>query len=473
MRKALAQSLAWALASQVSRQAITFLTTILLARFLSPAEFGIVGMATVFTGFVAILNDVGIGGALIQKESVTEEHLASMFWLNLVAGIGLCGITWLIAPALATFFDSPPLTEVLRSLGFLFIAGALGVVQQCVLMRELNFRGLSLVETAATLLSALLAFILAWRGFGYWSLVTQLVLVPTVTTAGLWLTSRWRPRFVFKWRAAKELLSFGMHMAGFNGINYLARNMDYLVVGKFLGPTALGHYSLAFRLMMYPLQSISTAVGRVAFPVLSRRANDLSQVREGYLKLIKGVSLATFPMVVGIFSIAPDFVLLAYGPEWAATGRILQILCLAGLVQSVGTTVGVVYQSLGRPDIQLRMALANATLTVLSLWVGVRWGIYGVATAYSAFAFAWVHFSLFVATRVLDLSYFNMYARLMPALIAAVSMGVGLTYLRTLVARMSPLWLLSLVGAGAIIYGVLLCALRQLRVQNGRPSIQL
>ncbi len=461
------------MASQFGRQLIVFVTTIVLARLLTPADFGLVGMATVFTGFAMIINDVGVSGALVQRAEIDERHRSSLFWLNQIVGLALCALTIALAPVIAAFFDAPPLVDILRALSLVFVAGALGVVQQSLLIRAMDFRRLGVVETVAVLVAALVAVALALSGMGVWSLVWQLVLMPALTTAGLWWLSDWRPSLRFDRAALGELVPFGLNMAAFNSVNYLARNLDYLFVGKFLGATSLGFYTLAYRLMVYPLQSVSTAVSRVSFPALARSVSEPERLVEGFLKMTKGVSVVTFPMVMGIFVVAPTFVDVVYGPDWQPAAQVLRILCFAGLVQSVGATVGAVYQAIGRPHIQLRMALINTSLTALALWLGLRWGLAGVATAYAALAVVWVHFSLFVVTRIIGVAYGRMYVRFLPPFIASLAMAAAVHGLGRVLPG-PPAWaLLAEIVTGAAVYVLLMGVAGQVRWQGIRPSLVL
>jgi PST family polysaccharide transporter len=225
--------------------------------------------------------------------------------------------------------------------------------------------------------------------------------------------------------------------------------------------------------MVYPLQAISHAVARVSFPAFSRAAADLHALSEGFLKMVKGVSLATFPMVAGIFAVAPDFVHVVYGPKWAETAALLRVLCVAGLVQSVGTTVGAVYQSLGRPGLQLRMALLNVAFTAAALAIGARWGLMGIAAAYAAFAVCWVHFSMFVVTRLIGLPFARLYGRLGPSFIASMIMLAMVMAARGAFANASVLSLIVSVVLGAAVQAVALMALGELRWIGRRPVFQL
>ena len=470
---AIARGIGWALMSQMGRQLAVFVSTVFLARLLQPADFGLLGMATVFTGLAMLLNDAGVSGALVQREHIDEKHLSSMFWLNQIVGLVLCLATLALAPLIAGFFDTPALARVLEALSLLFVAGALGIVQQCLLVRAMDFRRLAVIETSAVLLAGVAAVVGALAGLGVWSLVLQLLLVPTLTSAGLWLASDWRPRRVFDRAALSELVPFGLNVAGFNGVNYLARNLDYLFVGKFLGASPLGFYTLAYRLMVYPLQAVSTSVSRVLFPAFSRASGRPEELRAGYLKMTKGVSMVTFPMIFGIFAVAPEFVEVVYGAKWAPTADILRILCVAGLAQSVGSTAGAMYQAINRPDIQLRMALLNTSLTAAVLAIGVQWGLLGVAAAYAAYAFVWVHFSLYVLTRQIELDYWHMYRRLGPSLLASSLMLAAVTAIKPHLPPSPVAGLVTMIVFGALAHSAALVLLGELRRRGGRLQLRL
>lgn len=388
-----------------------------------PDDFGLVGMATVFTGLIGVINDVGVSGALVQRKEVTQKHLSSMFWLNQMVGLFLALVTIFLAQYIADFYNSENLQIVLCVLSVIFCSGALGVVQQTLLVREMNFRRLALIEIVSVVASGVVAVLLARHGFGVWAIVIQMVLVSFFVTIGLWFTSVWRPNLSFCINSLKDLLPFGINVAGFNVLNFVSRNIDYLIIGKFLGAQALGYYTLAYRVMVYPLQSVTHSAARVFFPALSRVSHDGLEFEKAYMKMIRGVSFATFPMVFGIFAVAPDFVDVLFGIEWKKTGEVLRVLCLAGLFQSVGATVGPLYQALNRTDIQLRMATTNAILTTLVLLYFSDRGLIGLSFAYATFSSVWVCFSLYIASKVGGFSFLKVWLGLIPVLFASACMA--------------------------------------------------
>lgn len=472
-KRGVGAGISWSLFSQLGRQLATFGTTVLLARFLSPEDFGLIGMATVFTGLVGIVNDVGVSGALVQRKNIEEVHLSSMFWLNICVGVVLFFLTYFLSDLISEFFSSDRLSDVLKVIGVAFVAGSLSIVQQSILLRGLDFKPLAVIETISVLLAGAVSVLAAFLGFGVWSIVFQLVLAPVFTSIGLWIRSSWRPAFVFDVDALGELVPYGLNMAAVNVVNYFSRNLDYIFVGKYLGAAALGYYTLAYRLMMYPLQAVSTAVARVAFPAFSRNADNLEALGSGYLRMVGGVSLFTFPMVVGVFSIAPEFVAVVFGAEWNETSKILRILCVAGLVQSVGTTVGSIYQAIGRPQFQLRMAILNSSLTAIVLFFAVSHGLEGVALAYSAFAVLWVHFSLFVVSRIVRFSYWKMYRQFGLGMFISLLMAASMFSIKPFLGASSMFSLSALIGTGGGVVVALMFCFGKVRVSGRRLKFNI
>ena len=236
---------------------------------------------------------------------------------------------------------------------------------------------------SATVISGVVAITAALMGLGVWSLVVQALTLSSTRAVLLWIASDWRPRWILDRRAIRDLWGFSSNLAGFNALNYWVRNADNFLVGKFVGPAGLGIYGRAYNLMLMPLAQISWVLSRVMFPVLSRMQSDTARVKQGYLRAIGVIGLVTFPIVTGLFAVAEPFVLTVFGPRWESMVPIVQILCLAGLSQSVGTTTGWIYQSQGRTDWMFRWGLASSAVTLVAFGIGILWGVTGVATAYA------------------------------------------------------------------------------------------
>ncbi len=376
--------LIWSGISQGGKQVSQFVITAILARLLSPEDFGVVTMATVFTGFAMIFGDLGISSALIQKRDVREEHWSSAFWINILVGGILTMLFILAAPLVSIFYKKPELTAVLQILSFNFIFSSFIIIQQTILTREMNFKSLMIRDIVAVVVAGIVGIAMACQGWGIWSLVTQSLVFSIVNGVFLWMLSSWRPKFLFSRQAIKEIFNYSAHMTGFQVVNYFARNVDQLLIGKFLGSQALGYYSLAYKLMLLPLQNISWTISRVMFPAFASIQDDVVKLQVNYLKMIKYIAIVTVPLMMVLFFVAKDLIFAIYGSQWEPTIALIQILVFCGMVQSIGTTVGIIYQSLGRADIQFKFTLfVSLPSAVLAILIGLKNGIVGVAVAYT------------------------------------------------------------------------------------------
>jgi PST family polysaccharide transporter len=264
-----------------------------------------------------------------------------------------------------------------------FLISGLSIVQQAILERELAFKKLARVEMVAGVSSSFVCIGAALLGAEVWSLVYQTLMSVTVTTVLLWTSSDWRPKAVFNWGEVRSVRSYSLNLTGFYIFNYFARNADTVLIGRFLGAQNLGYYMMAYRIMFYPIQTISAVIGRVMFPVYSQIQEDEARFRRIYLKVIGAIGLITFPMMMGVWGLAQTLVLTLFGSQWKPVILLLMILAPVGLIQSIVTTVGTIYQAKGRTDWMFRLGVATGLIAVLAFVIGLQWGIVGVAGAYT------------------------------------------------------------------------------------------
>ena len=373
----------WSLASIAGRRLMTVVTGVILARMLSPADFGLVAMALMFIGFIDLIRDLGTGAGIVQADRPSDQLLSSLFWLNLALGIAASALLASLAPAAALLFREPRLTSVLTMLSFSPLFAALSVVQTSVLVRELKFRQLAMAELAGFSLGGVTGIALALRGYGVWSLVYQSVVGTFLISLATWFASRWLPLFVFRFSSVKSLVSFSANLTGFNILNFVIRNADNVLIGRYLGAQSLGLYDLAYRVMLSSLQLVSGAFARALFPIYARLRDDHRRLGAAYLKVTGAVALIAFPVMFGIVGIAEPFVDAAFGPQWAAVVPLLLILAPVGALQAISTTVGNIYQALGRTDLLVRFAAVAGLLSVAAFVIGLQWGIVGVAACYA------------------------------------------------------------------------------------------
>jgi O-antigen/teichoic acid export membrane protein len=469
LRQKTIASLGWTGMSQASQQIAQFVTTAVLAHILTPAEFGLIGLLLVFTGFIAVFSDFGFTAALIQRPDLREEHLRSAFWLNAAAGIVLAAATLALAPAIAAFYGKPQLLGLTALLALTFLFNAIGIVPFASLQRAMAFRNIALIENITLLGASAAGILAAIAGLGVWSLALIVIVSSGLRTLLLWLASSWRPRWGVERGAMKELWGFSAPLVAFNSLNYWNRNADNLLIGRFIGVTALGFYTRAYNLMLLPTSLVSTVATRVMFPTLSRLQEDPTQVKRVYLRAVALIALVTFPAIVGLFVLCRPFILTVYGSKWASVVPILQILCFTALLQSVSTTVGWIYQALGRTDWMFRWGIASAVVVVSSFFAGLHWGVEGVAAAYTAATLVLFYPGFAIPGSLIGLKVGEIVVAVSGVLAACTFMGVSVWIVETLLpGTWGPAIHLSIgVPTGVIAYA------SALRIFSPRPYQEL
>lgn len=454
LKQASISGVKWSSISQVSRQIMQLVTTAVLARLLSPSDFGLVGMATITIGFVGIFSDLGTSSAIIQRKNLSDSLLNSLFWINVVFGLLAMVILLVVAPLVANFYQEPRVTLVLRVLSFTFLMSGISILQKAILERNLAFNTSAKIEISAVVAGSLLGISTAVMGWGVWSLVTQSLAVVSLTTILLWTVSKWQPKLAFSWEEVQEVSNYSLNLTAFSIFNYFARNADYILIGRFLGSQDLGYYTLAYRLMLYPLQNVSAVIGRVMFPALSKLQDDNARFSFAYLKMSSTIALISFPLMVSIWALAKPFILTFFGQQWQPVILLLMILAPVGMSQSIMTTVGIIYQVNGRTDWLFRWGIGAAMLTIISFLIGLQWGIVGVAAAYAITTLILTYPNFAIPFRLIHLPVRDLGAVLWRPLVASLIMlGLLLVVGFLLPANLASGWVLGIsVPIGCITY---------------------
>lgn len=455
------RNMGWSGISQIIRIFGQFIIIAILARLLTPKDFGLIAMVVVFTEFLRLFRDFGLSAALIQRGKLTEKHLSSMFWINILTGFILTLILSACAPIIANFYNEDRLILITIILASTFFISSFGIVQNALFMKELNHKYIAIIWTFTTIISGALAIVLAFTGFGIWSLVYQQVISSLILGFLPWFFCRWKPKFLFSWREVKELLGFGLNLTGFNFVNYFSRNLDNLFIGKFLGSISLGFYNFAYQVMMFPLDNISFTIGEVMFPSLSIIKKDKNKVRYAYLKATRYIAVITFPLMIGLLALAPQFVRVFFGPQWERSIFIIQIFAIIGLIQSIETTTGWIFQSQGHTRIMLWWGIFSSVISTAAFFIGLRWDIEGVATAYAITVLLLMYPCFFIAFRLIDLKFGNFIKQFKFIFLASTIMGGIIFGFRIFLDNFTEvndlIILISTVALGMIIYlGLLL-----------------
>lgn len=375
----------WTAGGRILQQGLQFGLSVVLMRLLGPESFGLIGMVLVFTGFAGVFQDLGFSSALVQLEKVTEQHRSTAFWSSLALGVLIAATLSASSQLIAGFYDIPELRSIVIAVSTSFLASALGSVPRAILLRQMRFDSIAIVESMATVLSGTAAASAALMGLGVWALVLQIWVSSFVGSVGLFLCSPWRPKLLLSTRAFKDLWGFGAGLTGFTIVNYWARKADDLLIGKFFGSTALGLYSRAYSLMLLPLSQIMRVLSPVLFPALASIQHDHARVRKAYLRVISMLTYISFPLMFGIAATARPFILTLFGPEWAGLIPLTQILAIAGALGSLVSPLGVIFTSQGKTGTFFRIGLLSGGTIIFFISLGVYLGdVVAVAWCYLA-----------------------------------------------------------------------------------------
>lgn len=361
-----------------------------LARLLGPKDFGLVGMVTAFTGVLTLFRDFGLSAAAIQRTSVSEEQISTLFWINVLVGALLALLTLAMAPVIAAFYHEPRLVGVTAALASSFLFNAAGVQHGALLQRQMRFTALAVVSTTSLIVSTAIAITGAVAGYGYWALVAMTLTAPIINTLGFWLATAWIPGRPRRRIGIRSMMHFGGTVTLNGLVVYIASNFEKVLLGRFWGADALGIYGRAYQLINIPTANLNSAAGEVAFSALSRLQDDSARLKSYFLKGYSVVLAMTMPMTVACALFADDMIFVFLGPKWKAAATIFRLLAPTILVFAIANPLSWLVMSLGLVRRALKMGLVIAPLLILSYLIGLRYGPAGVALAYSATMLLWL-----------------------------------------------------------------------------------
>ena len=370
------------LTAQVCKFLISTAATIVLARLLTPEDYGLIGMVAILIGFLGMFQYMGLPTATIKWTELDHQLVSELFWINVVLSTGITILTIGSAPLLAWFYHEPRLLNITIGFGLTVFLTGLGIQHEALLSRQMRFATLAAVDVASLIVGLTAALSSAWFGAGYWALVINQIVASLVRVSGVWIVCRWRPGLPSLRLRSRAMISFGGDLTGFNFANYFALNLDNALIGKFWGTQQLGLYAKAYQMLLLPLEQINGPLGSVAIPALSRLADAPERYRVAYLKILERLTMLTMPAVVFMIATSDWLVLLLLGPQWQQAGRIFMLLGMAGFIQPVTRTCWWLLISQGRSRDMLRAGTLSSAVSVASIILGLPWGAMGVATAY-------------------------------------------------------------------------------------------
>jgi PST family polysaccharide transporter len=372
----------WVAVSQAARILSQLANIFVLARILPPSDYGLMAMATVVTNLALLIRDQGTSAAIIQKEDLTHHTINTVFWFNVMVGVVIALMITLCSPIIADYFKHDELIAILVILALIFPISSSSISHQALLERESKFKKLAFIELISSFIAMVVAVAAALYGAGVYSLVLQAILMALLSSLQLWMVSSWRPQGKPSWQELKTLLPFTGHMTAFQLITYFFRNADSMVIGRILGAASLGIYSMAYKVMLLPVQNITWASSRALLPVMSRQQNALDEMGKLYLQTIAFIAFLTAPLMAGIFALREPFVEIAFGHQWIQVSTVLAWLTPVGFVQSISSTTGTVFMAQGKTRLLMWFSLASALVHIIAYYIGASNGVTGVAEWY-------------------------------------------------------------------------------------------
>ena len=412
----------WSAIQRFSTQGLQFLTTIVLANFLGPAEYGTVGMLAIFIAISSVFIDSGFINALTRKSDRTHEDICTVFYFNIFISIFAYAVLFLIAPVVASFYEMPELCLVLRVIGISLIISSFSAVQATLLTIKLDFKNQTRIAIISLSLSAVLAIILAYKGFSYWALVVQEIARCIISTCLYWYFSPWRPSRIFSIESFKELFGFGSKLLASTLIDTLYVNIYSLVIGKVFTPATLGNYGRAESYASFPSSSLTGVIQRVTYPVLCKMQGNDIELGNAYRKFLRLSAFIIFPLMTGLSALAYPFIILLIGQKWIESAAMLQIICFGLMwypIHAINLSLLLVK---GRSDLSLKLEIIKKSVGITLLCISIPLGIMALCYASIVSSIISLVVNTYYTGKLINYGFFSQLKDLLPTLFISLCM---------------------------------------------------
>lgn len=430
--------------------AIQMVSTMVLARILSPADYGMNAMAVTIIGFANIFSNLGLSTATVQRAEITHEQVSALFWINTSIGALLTALTAALSPAVASFYNTPELLWVMVSLSGIFTIGGLSIQHSALLTRQMRFHSIAIIRILSLIAGILIAFVTGYFGFGYWALVFNALTSMTVSSVGFWVSTRWVPGRPRRNTGVDSMIKFGADLVGFDVVNYFARNLDNILIGKYCGAGALGLYSKAYQLLMMPITNLRGPITNVAMPALSRLQKEPERFREYYLKCVSLLAFISMPLVAYMFVCSEPLISLLLGPQWLGTNGIFKILAAAAFIQPVSGTTGMVLISTGQSRRYLKIGIFSSFFFCISFTIGLHWGAVGVAAGYAITNYIFFFPMLFYSFKYTPINTNSFLKSISKPMLASIGMGYSYSIFAAYTNEINNFYIIS--------FGFIICS---------------
>lgn len=422
----------WSAVERFSVQGVQFLIMIVMARLLSPKDYGLVGMLTVFIAVSQSLIDSGFSQALIRKQNRQEIDNSTVFYFNVVVGLLLYGVLFIMAPFVADFYDAPELVNLMRIICISILFNSFAVVQRALLTIRIDFKTQAKASFTAAILSGIVGISMAYAGYGYWSIVVQQLTDLGINTLLLWSLTQWRPKWVYSWHSFCELFTFGSKLMCSGLLDVVYRNMYLLVIGKFFNASSLGYYTRAHQFAAFPSSNLTGILQRVTYPVLCQIQDDDERLALIYRRFLRISAFLIFPLLMGLSALSKPLVLLLLKEQWLFAATLLQIICFSMMWYPIHAINLNLLQVKGRSDLFLKLEIVKKMVAVLVLCVTVPMGLVPMCVGQIMTSVICLVINTHYTGKLIQVGFLRQMRDLFPILLLSISMWIVIYFFSTI-----------------------------------------
>jgi O-antigen/teichoic acid export membrane protein len=455
IRRLVLGGLVWKATSQIVGQFGRMIVAVLLARLLAPRDFGLANMVLVFSSLVLVFSDLALGAAIVQRKALSETDRATAFWTSIGAGTLFMLLLMAASGPIASFYGEDEVRPLLLVLSTTFLISSIATTHEALLVREMEFRAAEIRTMIGMLCGAAAGVVVALEGGGPWAIIAQQVATAVVTTTLLVIRSPWRARLAFSRASLRDMGGFSGFVLGHRLLYYVHRNADNLLIGRFVGASALGVYALAYNVILIPFSRLATPVQQVLFPAFSRLQDQPERIAALWIRTTRLVGALSIPALCGLVVVAPDLVPVVFGDRWDDAVPLIQVLAWVGLLQSLQTLNTEILTARDKTATVFRFSLVFFAAHMTAFVIGLQWGVTGVAVAYAISSTLVEPILTWVTARSLSISAWRVVGSLGGVATASIVMAAVCYELRAVLigAGVGELGRLVLVAAaGLLVY---------------------
>ncbi|MFC4776802.1 lipopolysaccharide biosynthesis protein [Paenibacillus sp. GCM10023252] len=414
----------WSIIQTIATQIVTLVSNVLLARLLAPEVFGLLGMATLFTGLIIIIQEVGVSSYLIYKQGINEEFLSTITKMNLILSLLLASLLYYFSYPIAEFYNTPEIESIIKYISLGVVLGSFGITTRAILQKEMKFKKIAQIDVVAEVITTIASVALAIYGYSLLAITSKLLFRPAIQSV-LFLRSGGFKHLIsraFRFDILRDMFNYSYKVLGGQILVYFSGICDYFLIGKFMGSRELGLYTMAFNWSFIVRNLISYAVSKAVFSEFSKLQDNLIVLSEKYLKLIKIMAFFLMPICIGLSYVASEFINILYGQEWKESIELLQVLMIAGLFSGISTMSNSLFKSIGRPDLEIKLYSIAIVFIIIFVYLGSIYGLLGVCYAMLIVNVGIFFVRSIMSCKLLNISILSYFKSFTPSLICTLSM---------------------------------------------------